>query len=333
MKSATVERVGEQVWRIPLPLPMRDLREVNAYVIRGVDGVTLVDPGWADAESEALLVAGLHRLGCSPGDLLRILVTHAHWDHYTQAVKWQREFGVKTFLGRGERHTIEAFDTLTGVYPNQVRRLRRNGADDLADDVQRLELEPHERDMPFSAPDVWLDGGEQIDCGGVTICAHSTPGHTRGHIVYEDREAGLVFTGDHILPRITPSIGFERAPQPFALQNYLESLRMSQRWARSRMLPAHGPVTDDVGTRVEELLDHHERRLDEILALVSAGAETAYDVACRMRWTRRQRMLDELGTVHGMTAVLEVSAHLDLLVTRGLLADHDSGATVRYRVA
>jgi glyoxylase-like metal-dependent hydrolase (beta-lactamase superfamily II) len=331
MMSATVERVSEHVSRIPLPLPMRDLKVVNAYVIRGADGLTLVDPGWADTESEALLVAGLQRLGCTPADVRRILVTHAHWDHYTLAVKWQREFGVKTFLGRGERHTIEAFDTLTGVYPNQVRRLRRGGAGDLADDVERLELEPHERDMPFSAPDVWLDGGEQIECGGVTILAHSTPGHTRGHIVYEDRGAGLVFTGDHILPRITPSVGFERAPQRLALQSYLVSLNLSRKWARSRMLPAHGAVTEDVGTRVQELLDHHEHRLDEIRALLSAGAETAYDVARQMRWTRQQRMLHELGTVHGMTAVLEVSAHLELLVTQGLLAADDTGSDIRYR--
>jgi glyoxylase-like metal-dependent hydrolase (beta-lactamase superfamily II) len=333
MMSATVERVSDQVWRIPLPLPMRDLKLVNAYVIRGADGLTLVDPGWANAESEAVLVSGLQQLGCTPADVRRILVTHAHWDHYTQAVKWQREFGVKTFLGRGERHTIEAFDTLTGVYPNQVQRLRRGGASDLADDVERLELQSHERDMPFSAPDVWLDGGEQIDCGSVTILAHSTPGHTRGHIVYEDRGAGLVFTGDHILPRITPSVGFERAPQRLALQSYLESLRLSRQWARSRMLPAHGAVTDDVAARAQELLDHHEHRLDEILALVTAGAETAYDVARHMRWTRRQRTLDELGTVHGMTAVLEVSAHLDLLLTRGVLAADVAGSTVRYRVA
>ena len=331
--SPAIERVSEHVSRIPLPLPMRDLKVVNAYVIRGADGLTLVDPGWANAESEALLVAGLRRLGSTPADVRRILVTHAHWDHYTLAVKWQRNFGVKTFLGRGERHTIEAFDTLTGVYPDQVRRLRRGGAGDLADDVEHLRLEPHERDMPFSAPHVWLDGGEQIECGAVTILAHSTPGHTRGHIVYEDRGAGLLFTGDHILPGITPSVGFERAPQRLALQSYLESLQLSRQWTRSRMLPGHGAITEDVGARVQQLLDHHDHRLDEIRTLVSAGAETAYDVARHLRWTRRHRKLHELGTVHGMTAVLEVSAHLELLVKQGLLASDDTGTNNRYRIA
>ena len=99
------------------------------------------------------------------------------------------------------------------------------------------------------------------------------------------------------------------------------------------MLPAHGAVSDDVGSRVEELLVHHEQRLKEVLGLIAAGAETAYDVARQMPWTRRERSIHELGTVHGMTAVLEVLAHLELLVTQGLLGYDDSACARRYQVA
>jgi glyoxylase-like metal-dependent hydrolase (beta-lactamase superfamily II) len=317
------EAVTDDVARIPLPLPMADLKVVNAYAIRGDDGVTLVDPGWANAESESLLVAALARLGYQPGDVRRILVTHAHWDHYTQALKWQREYGATVFLGREERHTIEAFDSMQGVYPNQVLMLRRAGATALADELERLELEPHERDMPVGKPDVWLRGDEEIDCGGRAIVAHATPGHTRGHMVFEDPVDGLLFTGDHVLPRITPSIGFEWAPHRLPLRSYLDSLRFCRTRSEARMLPAHGAVTDEVGSRAEELLVHHEQRLKEVLGLVAAGAETAYDVARQMRWTRRERTLDSLGTVHGMTAVLEVVAHLELLVTQELILAED----------
>jgi glyoxylase-like metal-dependent hydrolase (beta-lactamase superfamily II) len=328
-----IERITDHVTRIPLPLPMPDLKVVNAYAIAGDDGVTLVDPGWADSESESLLVTGLHGLGFGPGDVRRILVTHAHWDHYTQAVKWQHEYGATLMLGREERHTIEAFDSLAGVYPNQVHILRSGGAIALADDLEQLELEPYERDMPVGTPDVWLRGGEEIDCGGRTIVAHATPGHTRGHMVFEDPADGLLLTGDHILPRITPSIGFERAPHRLPLRSYLDSLRFCLTRSEARMLPAHGAVTDEVGSRVEELLVHHEQRLKEVLAIVAAGAETAYDVARQMRWTRRERTIDELGAVHGMTAVLEVVAHLELLVTQALVDADDSDTTRRYRAA
>ena len=329
----SIERITEHVARIPLPLPMPDLKVVNAYAIQGDDGVTLVDPGWANAESESILVGALRQLGYVPGDVRRILVTHAHWDHYTQAVKWRREHAATLFLGREERHTVEAFDGLQGVYPNQVRSLRRAGANDLADEIERLELGPHERDMAVGPPDIWLGGGEEIDCGGRTIVAHATPGHTRGHVVFEDPRDGLLFTGDHVLPRITPSIGFERAPDRLALRSYLDSLQFCMTRSEARMLPAHGAVSDDVGSRVEELLAHHEQRLKEVLGLIAAGAETAYDAARQMLWTRREKTIDELGTVHGMTAVLEVIAHLELLVTQGLLQSDDSGIARRYHAA
>jgi hypothetical protein len=96
------------------------------------------------------------------------------------------------------------------------------------------------------------------------------------------------------------------------------------------MLPAHGAVTDEVGSRVEELLAHHEHRLNEIFELVAAGAETAYDVARQMRWTRREKEVGELGAVHGMAAVLEVMAHLELLVAQASIGFDDSGAARRY---
>jgi glyoxylase-like metal-dependent hydrolase (beta-lactamase superfamily II) len=329
----TVERVTETVARIALPLPMRDLKVVNAYAIGGSDGVTLIDPGWADVESESMLVHGLASLGFSPADVRRILVTHAHWDHYTQALKWQKELGAHVYLGAEERHTIAAFASLRGVYPNQVRLLRVAGADALADDVASVDLEPHERDMPVGPPDVWLTDGDRIDCGTTTIVAHATPGHTRGHMVFEDPDAGLLFTGDHVLPRITPSIGFERSPDRNALRTYLGSLQLCLTRRSATMLPAHGALSSDVGTRVEQLLAHHEDRLDQIRTLVSAGALTAYDVARRMRWTRHDRAIDELGTVHGMTAVLEVLAHLEVLEQQGLLVSEDFGVTRHYRAS
>jgi hypothetical protein len=51
-----------------------------------------------------------------------------------------------------------------------------------------------------------------------------------------------------------------------------------------------------------------------------------------MRWTRRECTLDELETVHQMTAVLEVLAHLELLATQGILTAHDSDAGCAFSV-
>jgi glyoxylase-like metal-dependent hydrolase (beta-lactamase superfamily II) len=317
--------------RIPLPLPLPDLTVVNAYAVGTDAGVTLIDPGWATAESEAALIAGLHAMGYGVSDARQILVTHAHWDHYTQAVKWRDTLGVELMLGAEERHSISAFDALAGVHPNQVPVLRRAGATALAAAVAALQWEPYEQRMPFTAPDRWLQDGEVIDAGGVSITVRATPGHTRGHMVFET--AGMAFTGDHLLPRITPSIAFERAPETLPLRSFLRSLQLFLDLPDARMLPAHGDTGHRTRHRAQELLDHHAERLSIITGLIAAGATTAFEAAGQMRWTRRERALGELATVHQMTAVLEVQAHLDLLVTQGLLHVDASGDVSTFSVS
>jgi glyoxylase-like metal-dependent hydrolase (beta-lactamase superfamily II) len=311
------EQVADNVLRIPLPLPLEDLHSVNAYAVRGDDGLTLIDPGWASSETATALVRALASWDATPADVTRILATHHHWDHYTQAVVWQRDLGIPVSLGREERHSIQAWDDLDGFFPVQVGLLRQAGAFDLARDVGGMDFAPHEKAMAFDAPATWLDGAEVWELGTSRIESVATPGHTRGHVVFELAAEGLLFTGDHVLPRITPSIAHERQPDPMALHSYLASLQLLLDRPDVRMMPAHGEPQDSTHRRLEALLAHHEERLETIARLVATGEPTAYAVAKRMSWTRHDRTLDELGTVHAMTAVLEVASHLELLRSQG----------------
>ena len=58
-------------------------------------------------------------------------------------------------------------------------------------------------------PDEWLKDQVTIKLGGRELRAVATPGHTQGHTVFADLAQNLLFAGDHVLPRITPSVGFE----------------------------------------------------------------------------------------------------------------------------
>lgn len=317
------EPIADHVFRVPLPLPLPDLKSVNAYLIPGADGVTLIDPGWDYAHSEAVLIDALRRIDAGPSDVRQILVTHQHWDHYSLALRWSGTYDAELMLGYEERHSIEAFSALAGVHPTQVGMLRTAGAPHLARAVEELEWEPYERGIAFTPPDRWLLDGDVIDCGGTTIVVRATPGHTRGHVVFDDIDHQMVFTGDHLLPRITPSIAFERAPEALPLRSYLSSLRLFLDLPQSRMLPAHGTADRRAGDRARELLDHHRERLERVAEFVAAGSSTAFEIAARMRWTRHERRLDELDTTHQMVAVLEIAVHLDLLVTQDMLTYRD----------
>lgn len=313
------EEIAGHVFRVPLPLPMPDLKVINAYIITGSDGLTLIDPGWDYEPSEVALRSALGVLGASPTDVQRILATHLHWDHYSLAARWRDQYGAELMLGREERHSMMAFRPSDGPHQAQVGLLERAGAGELAEAVSHLEWQPHERGMTYPPPSRWLDDGDEIDCGTTMIAVRATPGHTRGHVVFDDTAHGLVFTGDHLLPRIKPSLAFEPAPEALPLRSFLSSLQLFVDLPDSRILPAHGEVDRRTQGRALALLHHHREQLDRVADLVAAGAQTAYEVALHMRWTRREHTLNELATLQQMTAVLEVLARLELLVTQGIL--------------
>ena len=173
-------------------------------------------------------------------------------------------------------------------------------------------------DVGFGEPTEWITAGHVFDLGDRQLEAIATPGHTRGHLVFADRAAGLLFAGDHVLPHITPSIAFEEAPPELPLRDYLESLNVVRRMPDMTLLPAHGPVAPSAHGRVDELIAHHDDRLAAMAAVLSGrGPLTAYQVAAELPWTSRKRQLSEMDPMNKMLAICETAYHLDLLVAQG----------------
>jgi glyoxylase-like metal-dependent hydrolase (beta-lactamase superfamily II) len=308
--------VAPGVHRIPLPLPGDALKAVNTYAISDGDGVVMIDGGWAMADSTELLTRGLDEIGYALADVREFLVTHVHRDHYTQAIAVRRITGAEVALGDGEKASIDAARDLT-VHPD-VASLYRAGAFELS---AMLAGWTGERDLTdWEYPDRWLTDGIDIPLQTRTLRVIATPGHTVGHVVFHDPDAGALFAGDHVLPHITPSIGVELVRPPSPLADYLTSLRLMLSLPDSRLLPAHGPVTTSTHARVDELLAHHEARLTATADAVAAGADTGIAAAGAIGWTRRQTRLDDLDMFNKILAIHETVAHLDVLVERGWLS-------------
>jgi glyoxylase-like metal-dependent hydrolase (beta-lactamase superfamily II) len=310
--------VAPAVYRIPLPLPSDALRAVNIYAIDHGDSVTLIDGGWATAQTAPALERGLAALGYRFTDISQILVTHMHRDHYSEAVAMRRRWGTHIALGHGEADSLRAIRAIaegTGSSSNPAR-LRAAGAAELA---AMTEQEPRRQIEPdyYELPDEWIGAGPPIALKGRSLDAIETPGHTRGHLTFLDGAAASLYAGDHLLPHITPSIGYETAPGDSPLGSYLQSLALMKQLPDLQLLPAHGPPGMSTHQRADELLAHHERRLDQSADAVAAGAQTGLEVAQRLRWTRRERKLAELDSLNQTLAVLETVAHLKVLVAQG----------------
>ena len=323
------EDLGDGIHRIPLPLPTDALRAVNVYVIEDGGQLVLVDGGWALPESEQVLRSGLGKLGYDPRDITDFLVTHIHRDHYTQAVALRELYGCRVGLGSGERPNFDRILSTLGMpypQPADIERVRARGSDELADWLlsnSRSISDVEQRN--WKLPDRWLDDGQVLELASRNLTVIATPGHTRGHVVFRDDRAGLLFAGDHVLPHITPSIGFEPAPASFPLRDYLAALTLVRALPDSRLLPAHGPVVPSVHTRVDELLGHHAERLAASAQVITEGAVTAHDAARRLTWTRRVTRFDDLDHFNQLMAVSETAAHLNLLVLRGQLSMQPAG--------
>jgi glyoxylase-like metal-dependent hydrolase (beta-lactamase superfamily II) len=172
-------------------------------------------------------------------------------------------------------------------------RLISAGAQPLIEKMAHAGMRPPTPDEGYEEPDEWITSGQSFDLGSRTLEAIATPGHTRGHVVFADHTAGLLFAGDHVLPHITPSISLEAAPADLPLHDYISSLRLVRQMPDLTLLPAHGPVAPSVHVRIDELLDHHDNRLRNHVPRACDGPVPLYQVACR-QWTTRERELSSL---------------------------------------
>jgi len=328
-----VFRCAPGVHRIPLPLPNDGLRAVNIYAVADGDGLTLVDSGWALSEARDLLAKALAALGAGFADVRQFLVTHSHRDHYTQAVVLRREFGMLVALGRGERSGLDVITSERTDGSANHRRLVRAGAHELLRILGETPTPPGDP-AHWAMPDEWIDDGAEIVVGegegSRRLRAVATPGHTRGHVVFADEAADLLFSGDHVLPRITPSIALEPDPPSNPLADFLNSLELMRSRPDAAMLPAHGPVGMRVHERVDQLIAHHAVRLDASLAAVREGRSTAHEVADVLPWTRRATALTDLDPFNAMLATLETASHLEVLVERGVLNKTEQDGVDRY---
>jgi glyoxylase-like metal-dependent hydrolase (beta-lactamase superfamily II) len=114
--------VAPGVFRIPLPLPHDGLRAVNAYAVVTGNEVAIIDGGWALADSEALLERARGQLGHDLGAVTGFYVTHAHRDHYTQAVAVRRRLGTRVALGVHEQPNLRRLQDLTSPRSPSWRR-------------------------------------------------------------------------------------------------------------------------------------------------------------------------------------------------------------------
>jgi glyoxylase-like metal-dependent hydrolase (beta-lactamase superfamily II) len=225
-----------------------------------------------------------------------VVVTHTHRDHSPAAAR------IKAATGA----------TMVAEGPHRAARPMHLG------ESQRLEASG---DLAFR-PDIALPDGEAVTGSGWTLEAIATPGHTANHMAYAYKEAGILFSGDHVMAWSTPVV----APPDGAMGDYMASLKKLSERPETTYFPGHGGAVRDAPRFVQYYIRHRQAREASILRRLAKGAADIPTIVRAIYIGLDPRLVG--------AAALSVLAHLEDLLARGLVAtDGESSLRAVYRLA
>ncbi|MFG2328360.1 MBL fold metallo-hydrolase [Streptomyces sp. NPDC048604] len=336
---------GGGVWGIQVPIPDNPLGHTLVHVLDTDRGPVLIDTGWDDPASWDELSGGLAALGTSVADVHGVVITHHHPDHHGLSERVREESGAWIAMHAADADVVRRTRAAEpGTWLDYLaHKLAAVGApDEHTAPLRAARASGRLRTMPglsSALPDREIVPGELLDLPGRRLRGIWTPGHTPGHVclhLEEEHPAqlpgnGRLFSGDHLLPGITPHIGLYEDPDDATvtdpLGDYLDSLERIGRLGVAEVLPAHQHAFADAGGRVRELLDHHEERLTGLLGLLAVPL-TPWQLAERMEWNRPWEQIP-YGSRN--IAVSEAEAHLRRLVKLGRAEAVPGTEPVAYR--
>jgi len=235
---------------------------IATAVLRGPDGVALVDPGPTTCLEH--LRAGLIAVGTDLREVTTLLVTHIHLDHAGASGTILRERPDITVYvhERGAKHLVDP-----GKLLDSAARLYGDAMDRLWGAV-----------LPVPAANVRaLTGGERIEAGGRRLEVAYTPGHASHHVSYFDTEGGTAFVGDTAGVRIGAG-GVIMPPTPppdIDLDAWQKSADHILAWRPERLFLTHFGLGDAPAAHFAELMARlrHTAELART-ALEAGGSDT-----------------------------------------------------------
>lgn len=272
-----VKEISDGIFMITLPMPFR-LEHVNVYAIVKRGRVSLIDTGPNFPGVLAALEQDLAGIGRKVSEVDRIFITHFHADHCGLAGAVQEASGAVVCM-REMEYNRATVDPRSMIERLRAFYLREGMPDEVFEKFASLLKMFRYATIPFKAQR-FLEPGTVEDLDGLTLEVISSPGHSAGQVVFFCRERGILFSGDHVLPHITPNLSPDLTNPGFhPLQSFIQSLEALKGLPVSMVYPAHGWPFPDLDGRIEEIVSHHEERKGLIEASVKAGPKTAYQVS------------------------------------------------------
>ena len=313
---------------ISINLPNSPLRNLNCYLIKGEERNILIDTGFNHPECREALVNGLNELKVDMAQT-DILLTHLHSDHTGLAPEIAVP-GTRVFISRAEIPWMFG-KTRSEMWALDNIKLARSGFDmELINKSLKNASSRNMASNPEFEEYLPIDDGDEFSCGGYTLRAVVTPGHTPAHMCFWLEEQKTMITGDHVLFDISPNITLWNYVED-SLGDYLNSLKEIDSYDVRLALPGHRG-TGDFHERIAQLLDHHEKRLEECYeAIVSNPDSSVYEIAGKMTWKIRCSSWEDFPINQKWFAVGECHSHIRHLEMLGKVKANEEEKIIRFR--
>ena len=297
--------------RVTCPLPTRP-GHVHSYLLPGADGWTLVDTGIGLPDAKERWAAELDGI-----EVVRILITHFHPDHVGAAADLAELTGATVHQGGLDYEQcrivwgnpewpqrIADWFLSHGVPRPDAEELIRSGS-------VYTPFIRYQPDPTIVAAGERLDGWELVDA----------PGHADGQLcLIRD---GILVSADHLLGRISPTVGLWPESRPDPLGDFVHSLERTIALAPRLALPGHGEPIEDPVARAHELIAHHRERLGVAEAALTDAPRSGYDLSFVLFGA-------DLKPATRRFAVAETLSHLERLVLEERAERRDDDGVVAY---
>jgi glyoxylase-like metal-dependent hydrolase (beta-lactamase superfamily II) len=318
MTEADLADLGIHRISIPIPFPQAG-GPVNVYLLEEAGGGLLMwDAGLGTEEAQGALEEGFRRLGRSPREVTKILVSHGHVDHAGAARFVQaRHGGELPVLGHpaDAAKYVEGGRTWREQAPLYAAYLTRLGVPAEGIEQTRMEGDRYRVAGRVAAVRPLGDGDTFRTRHGEVRVLHM-PGHTPGLLCLHDAAHRLLFSADHLLERVSPNPLIELGPdgeegwfRPLAA--YLASLERARALELDLVLPGHATPFADHRAVIDRLVPFYGKRQDRIRGVVAGGPRTPWEIA--------RELFPKVQVNQTFLVISETMANLEVMEERGEL--------------
>jgi glyoxylase-like metal-dependent hydrolase (beta-lactamase superfamily II) len=278
------------------------------YLIAGDDGsLHLIDTGYDGDDNWRLFRSALDGFGLAIDDLASVFVTHLHPDHLGMTERLRAASGARIGMLRREQHGLAAIAAGDLAAPEGL--LEGWGVPPERREELRIPLGPDLVARGIPTIDRGFEPGETLDVPGREIEVLWTPGHTAGSASLVDAAAGLVYTGDTVLPKIFSGLGLGDRSESNPIADYLASLTALARYDDFEVAPGHGYRFRGLIERDAAIAEHHLHRSRAAAAVIREEPDaTVWEVASRLRWTAGWQ---NLRSFYLLSALSQTVLHLE----------------------